>query len=92
MARNDNGYNKSVKPRRAFANETNNRVDPQKDERVSWRSKFTSPEKYIKEKLRMLRQDMYIEPTEEEIARLRSKTTEVEIDIVVRGIVARAWS
>ena len=92
MSRIDNGYSKSVKPRRAFAQETNSRVDPQKDERVSWRSKFTSPEKYVNEKLQMLRNDMYIEPIAEEIARLRSKKTEVEIEIVVRGIVARAWA
>ena len=89
MARNDNGYNKSVKPRRSFATET---PYSQADERVSWRKKFENPEKYIKEKLRMLRQDMYIEPTEEEIDRLKSKKTESEIDNVVRGIVARAWS
>lgn len=92
MSRIDSAYGRSVKPRRAFAQETSSRVDPQKDERESWRTPFVSPEKYVNAKLRMLRNDMYIEPTAEEIARLRSKKTEVEIDSVVRGIVARAWA
>lgn len=93
MAKCSGNFNKCVAPRSAFAKETTGKTPTsQKEERVSWRNNFTSPEKYIKEKLRMLRKDMYIEPTLEELQNLNSKTTEVEIDAAVRKIVARAWS
>lgn len=54
--------------------------------------KFKSPEQYVKVKLRMLRNDMYIQPTEEEIARLHELKTETAIDAAVRSIIDRHWS
>lgn len=93
-------YGKSVKPRRAFASETGGKAQgwyerhlaKQKDERETWKGKFSTPEKYIEAKLKILRRDMLIEPTEEELIQLRSKKTEVGIDSCVKAIIARAWS
>lgn len=57
-----------------------------------WYEEFENPEQYIEFKLTMLRKDMMIEPTEEEIAMLRSKTTERDIDRACLAIINRAWS
>ena len=57
-----------------------------------WYEEFVTPEQYIEFKLTMLRKDMFIEPTDKEIARLREKKTETGINNVVKSIIARHWS
>lgn len=90
MSRCFGDYNKSVKPRRAFATETVNELP--RVERETYKSKFTTPEKYITGKLKMLKRDMKIEPTDEEIAHLKKMKTEGDIDRAVKSIIARAWA
>ena len=53
---------------------------------------FKTPEKYIKDKLRILRRDFCIEPTEEEIAHLKTLTTQIAIDNAFLSIMTRRWS
>jgi hypothetical protein len=53
--------------------------------------KFTTPEKYIKAKLKILRRDFCVRPTEEEIAHLKTLTTEIGIDNACLGIINRHW-
>ena len=53
---------------------------------------FKTPSQYIKAKLKMLREEMYIEPTVDEIIRLNSLVTEEDINIAVRGIIDRHWN
>lgn len=63
-----------------------------RQEMDDWYEEFENPEQYINFKLTMLRKDMMIEPTEEEIAMLKSKTTERDIDRACLSIINRAWS
>jgi hypothetical protein len=53
---------------------------------------FVTPEQYIEFKLLMLRKEMYIEPTEDEIKHLYELKTEGDIDRAVHGIIYRAWN
>lgn len=100
MSRCFGDYGKSVKPRRAFATEVTsekpnwlaNKTAQQRVERETWKGNFTTPEKYIARKLKMLRKDMYIEPTEEEIAHLKKMKTEGDIDRAVKTIIATHWA
>lgn len=55
-------------------------------------AKFESPEQYVKVKLRMLKDDMRIRPTEEELTHLGELKTEAAIDAAVRSIIDRHWS
>ena len=52
-------------------------------------TEFDNPEQYVRE---MLHDDMFIRPTEEEIAHLRELKTATAIDNAVRTIVSRHWS
>lgn len=58
----------------------------------TWDTEFTNLEQYVKAKLRMLRKDMYIEPSGKNIAHLRSLKTKTAIDAAVHSIIDRAWS
>lgn len=54
-------------------------------------AEYADPKQYVDFKLEMLRKDMYIEPTEEEIAHLYSLDSELHIDNAVRSIIERHW-
>ena len=58
---------------------------------TSYSPQWTTPAKYIKEKLKILSRDFYIEPTEEEIAHLKTLTTQVAIDNAVLSIINHHW-
>ena len=53
---------------------------------------FRTPKQYVREKLKMLRTDMEIKPTKEEIAHLKELKTQGDIDRAVHDIIKRAWS
>lgn len=53
---------------------------------------YENPEQYVEFKLEMLRKEMYIEPTPEEIEHLKSLDSELRIDNAVRSIIERHWS
>ena len=63
----------------------------EKIEKECWYDKFENPEQYVEAKLRMLRRDMYIKPTPEEIAHLYSLKTPCEINNAVHSIIDRHW-
>lgn len=52
---------------------------------------FTTPKKYVDAKLKILRRDFCIEPTEEEIEHLNTLTTQIAIDNAILGIINRRW-
>lgn len=52
---------------------------------------FTTPEKYLKAKLKILNRDFKITPTEAELAHLRTLTTEVGIDNAILSVIAHHW-
>jgi hypothetical protein len=53
--------------------------------------KFTTPEKYLKAKLKILRRDFCIEPTLDEIVHLQKLTTQIAIDNAILGIINNRW-
>ena len=63
-----------------------------KSQRKNWYTEYENPEEFVDFKINMLVNEMFIEPTEDEIAHLRSLTTETAINNAVRSIVARHWS
>lgn len=52
---------------------------------------FSTPEKYVKAKLKILRRDFYIEPTEEEIKHLNELKTQISIDNAILAIINNHW-
>lgn len=54
-------------------------------------NKDITPDNYVKRKLKMLRRDMYIYPTEDEIDHLKELTSVTAIDNAVRTIISRYW-
>ena len=54
--------------------------------------KFESPEQYVKCKIRMLEDEMYIKPSQQEIDHLKELTTETAINAAVRAIINKHWS
>lgn len=55
-------------------------------------TRFMSPKQYVKAKLKMLRNEMYIEPSGSEVAHLFELKSEIEIDQAVHSIIDRRWS
>ena len=53
--------------------------------------KFTTPEKYLKDKLKILNRDFCIRPTETEIAHLKTLTTQISIDNAILNIINHSW-
>jgi hypothetical protein len=53
---------------------------------------FKTPEQYVREKLKMLRGEMLIEPTADELNHLVELQTEGDIDRAVHSIIARHWN
>ncbi len=60
--------------------------------REGWADDFKNPKQYVAVKLRMLRRDMYIEPTEDEVYHLKKLKTQQAIDSAVHSIIDRHWS
>lgn len=83
------------KSRRSFAVETEDYTDPYleslRQAQEAYDPSFVSPEQYIKAKLKMLRKEMYIEPTGKEVAHLQSLKTRQAIDNAVHSIIDRHW-
>ena len=52
---------------------------------------YLNPRQYVKEKLKILRRDMYIDPTKAEVDHLYSLKTQGDIDRAVHTIIERAW-
>ena len=83
--------------RRAFAKEEiEQNVDEKDENNYEYREDcpemmFVNAEDYIQRKLRMLREDMWIEPTEEELEHLHSLNTRGAIDSAVHSIIDRHW-
>lgn len=61
-------------------------------EKEAWFPEFKTPKQYVKVKLKMLRDDMYIEPTAAEIKHLYSLKTQHDIDRAVASAIDRHWS
>ena len=59
--------------------------------RKSWDSNFKTIDQYVDFKLEMLRNEMYIEPTDKEVAHLRELKTMGDIDRAVHSIIERYW-
>lgn len=57
----------------------------------NWHADFKTAKKYVEFKLEMLRNEMYIEPTEKEVAHLYELKTEGDIDRAVCSIISRHW-
>ena len=66
-------------------------VEARRQYAENWDADFVNPDVYIKSKLRMLRKDMYIEPTPKEVAHLKSLKTRGDIDRAVHSIIERHW-
>lgn len=82
------------KSRRSFAVETevsDAYIEKLRQSAEAWDPGFVSPEQYIKSKLKMLRKEMFIEPTGKEIAHLQSLKTRQAIDNAVHSIIDRRW-
>lgn len=52
---------------------------------------FTTPEKYLKAKFKILSRDFHINPTETELEHLKTLTTQVSIDNAILSVIARHW-
>ena len=53
---------------------------------------FITPEQYVEDKIEMLREEMCIKPTADEIKHLKTLKTETSIDNAVHSIIDRHWS
>ena len=56
-----------------------------------WFEEFKDPQQYIEAKLKMLRKDMRITPTQEELDHLTGLTTATAIDNAIHSIIDRHW-
>lgn len=81
----------NVKSKRVFAVESKREPESRRQDRQSYFDEFRNPTQYIKAKLKMLRNEMYIEPTQGEIDHLYSLKTDVAIDNAVHSIIDRYW-
>ena len=82
------------KCKRHFASEVvvESRVSEQDRQRYEgWGDTFKTPEQYVNRKLKMLNNEMYIYPTKDEIAHLRTLKTRIAIDNAVHSIIDRYW-
>lgn len=82
----------NIKSRRVFASEkTDNEIEKRRQLQQNYVDDFVNPKQYIKAKLKMLRNEMFIKPTEEEVEHLYSLETSVAIDNAVHSIIDRHW-
>ena len=81
----------NIKSRRVFA--VDNSVTEQNRQRnESYFTEYKNPKQYIKAKLKMLKNEMCIQPTEEEIRHLLTLRSDVAIDNAIHSIIDRHWS
>lgn len=52
---------------------------------------FNNPKQYTKAKLKILTEDFYINPTEEELEHLKTLKMQIAIDNAILGIINRNW-
>ena len=52
---------------------------------------FNNPKQYVEAKLKILRRDFYIEPTEAELDHLKTLKTQTAIDNAFLGIINHHW-
>ena len=52
---------------------------------------FNTPKEYVKAKIKILKRDFCIYPTEEEIEHLNTLNTQIAIDNAVISIINRHW-
>ena len=52
---------------------------------------FTTAPKYIEQKLRILKRDFCIKPTEAELEHINTLTTQTQIDNAILTIIAHHW-
>ena len=53
--------------------------------------KFTTPEKYVKDKLKILSRDFCIRPTETDLEHLKTLKTQTSIDNAIKSIIDHSW-
>lgn len=58
---------------------------------AGWLPKWTTPEKYIEEKVKILTKDFCITPTKEELAHLATLKTQISIDNACQTIIKNHW-
>ena len=61
-------------------------------EKEAWFPEFKTPKQYVKAKLKMLRNDMWILPSKKEEVHLYSLKTQGDIDRAVASIIDRHWN
>ena len=66
--------------------------DSERQIKEKWLVEFENPKQYVKAKLHMLKHEMFIQPTDEELDHLRSLKTQGDIDRAVKTIIDRAWA
>lgn len=82
----------NIKSRRVFAPEkTDSETEKRRQLQQNYIEEYKNPKQYIKAKLKMLRNEMFIEPTEEEIRHLLTLRSDVAIDNAVHSIIDRHW-
>ena len=79
----------AIKSKRCFATETASKKLKHED---VWYGDTTSISSYIRSKVKMLKNEMLIDPTEDEIRHLLELRTHVAIDNAVHSIIERHWS
>lgn len=65
--------------------------DPEVESTPSYIPKFETPNQFIEEKIKMLRSQFKITPTDEEINHLYDLKTEYEINAAVKTILNNHW-
>lgn len=89
------GDYRKYRSKREFGVEKTNAEENQK--KMDWQKNdsffitFITPEQYVEAKIEMLRDEMCIKPTDEEIKHLKTLKTEVSIDNAVHSIIDRHW-
>ena len=82
----------NIKSRRVFAVEdTSGDTEYRRQLQQNYIIEYKNPKQYIKAKLKMLRNEMFIQPTEEEIRHLLTLRSDVAIDNAVHSIIDRHW-
>lgn len=82
----------NIKSRRNFAVEGESAYSERRRQlNQNYIDEFVNPKQYIKAKLKMLRNEMFIKPTQKEIDHLYSLKSDVAIDNAVHSIIDRHW-
>ena len=82
----------NIKSKRTFATEyDSSEAEKRRQLQQHYIEEFKNPKQYIKAKLKMLRNEMFIQPTEEEIRHLLTLKSDVAIDNAIHSIIDRHW-